>query len=83
MTFAAGPAPAPVPEPPTCRTVGAAWVRPRFAGYPEFQTEASVVLRDGLIGGENHGLLIDRVNELFALSSECIYPSRTGAYIRL
>ncbi len=59
----------------TRRTVEAAWVRPRFAGYLEFQTEAYAVLRDGLIGGENHSLLIDRVNELFARSSECIYPS--------
>ena len=35
----------------TLATVEQAWVRPRFAGYPEFQTAASAVLREGLLGG--------------------------------
>jgi multiple sugar transport system substrate-binding protein len=43
-----------------------AWVRPRFAGYPEFQLAASAVLRDGLLAGQPHGGLVSRVNELFA-----------------
>jgi hypothetical protein len=60
MTFAPNSRPRPCPEPPTRRTVEATWVRPRFAGYQEFQTEPSAVLRDGLIGGENDGLPIDR-----------------------
>jgi multiple sugar transport system substrate-binding protein len=57
----------------TRRTVEAAWVRPRFAGYLEFQARASAVLRDGLISGANHNLLLNRVNELFAGSTRGIY----------
>jgi len=50
----------------TLATVEQAWVRPRFAGYPEFQTVASAVLREGLLAGEPHAGLVRRVNELFA-----------------
>jgi multiple sugar transport system substrate-binding protein len=50
----------------TLATVEQAWVRPRFAGYPEFQTAASAVLREGLLAGEPHAGLVRRVNELFA-----------------
>jgi multiple sugar transport system substrate-binding protein len=49
----------------TLATVEQAWVRPRFAGYPEFQTEASAVLRGGLLAGEPHAGLVRRVNELY------------------
>jgi multiple sugar transport system substrate-binding protein len=49
----------------TRRTVESAWVRPRFAGYPAFQTAASAVLRDGLLGGEDHGVMVRKVNEMF------------------
>jgi multiple sugar transport system substrate-binding protein len=49
----------------TRRTVEAAWVRPRFAGYVGFQATASAVLRDGLIRGERHRVLAERVNQLF------------------
>ena len=50
----------------TLPTVERAWVRPRFAGYPEFQTAASAVLREGLLAGEPHAGLVRTVNELFA-----------------
>ena len=50
----------------TLATVEQAWVRPRFAGYPEFQTAASAVLRDGLLAGEPHAGLVRRLNELYA-----------------
>lgn len=78
----------------TRRTIEAAWVRPRFAGYLDFQTRASAVLRDGLLGGlrpggrsglpggQNHDHLLDRVNELFACPKQNISPARGGAYIR-
>jgi multiple sugar transport system substrate-binding protein len=66
----------------TRRTVEAAWVRPRFAGYLDFQSEASAVLRDGLIDGQNHDRLLDRVDELFARSAQSIAPAQNGAYIR-
>ena len=50
----------------TLATVEQAWVRPRFAGYPEFQLAASAVLREGLLAGEPHAGLVRRVNELYA-----------------
>jgi len=62
----------------TRRTVEAAWVRPRFAGYLEFQARASAVLRDGLVDGQNHDRLVDRVNDLFACSKQSISPFGTG-----
>jgi multiple sugar transport system substrate-binding protein len=49
----------------TRKTVEAAWVRPRFAGYVEFQSAASAVLRDGLLRRERPRVLVDRVNRLF------------------
>jgi multiple sugar transport system substrate-binding protein len=49
----------------TRRTVEAAWVRPRFAGYVEFQSAASAVLREGLLDGTRHRLLVREVNKLF------------------
>jgi multiple sugar transport system substrate-binding protein len=54
----------------TLATVEEAWVRPRFAGYPEFQTAASAVLREGLLAGEPHAGLVRRVNELFAAARD-------------
>ena len=50
----------------TWATVQRAWVRPRFAGYPAFQSAASAVLRDGLLAGQPHRALVGQVNELFA-----------------
>ena len=50
----------------TLATVEQAWVRPRFAGYPEFQAAASAVLRAGLLAGEPHAGLVRRVNGLYA-----------------
>ncbi len=50
----------------TWATMQQAWVRPRFAGYLEFQTAASAVLRDGLLAGAPHDGMVRRVNELFA-----------------
>ena len=52
------------------RTVESAWLRPRFAGYPAFQAAASAVLREGLLGGENHGAILRRVSDLFARADE-------------
>jgi multiple sugar transport system substrate-binding protein len=57
----------------TLATVEQAWVRPRFAGYPEFQTAASAVLREGLLAGDPHAGLVRRVNELYA-------EARAGAH---
>lgn len=38
----------------TLATTEAAWVRPRYPGYTAFQSNASAVLRDGLLGGRPH-----------------------------
>jgi multiple sugar transport system substrate-binding protein len=50
----------------TRRTVESAWVRPRSAGYPAFQAAASAVLRDGLLGGEDHDVMLRKVNHMYA-----------------
>jgi multiple sugar transport system substrate-binding protein len=50
----------------TLATVEQAWVRPRFAGYPEFQTAASALVREGLLAGQPHARVVRRINELYA-----------------
>ena len=50
----------------TLATVEQAWVRPRFAGYPEFQTAASALVREGLLAGQPRARVVQRVNELYA-----------------
>jgi multiple sugar transport system substrate-binding protein len=50
----------------TLATVEQAWVRPRFAGYPQFQTAASALVREGLLAGQPHARVVRRVNELYA-----------------
>ena len=49
----------------TRRTIESAWVRPRFAGYVEFQAGASAVLREGLLRREPPRALAGQVNEMF------------------
>jgi multiple sugar transport system substrate-binding protein len=49
----------------TRATIEAAWVRPRFAGYVEFQAAASAALRDGLFRREPPRTLVNQVNRLF------------------
>lgn len=53
----------------TFRTIEAAWVRPRFAGYVEFQAAAAAALREGLFHGERAAVLVGRLNRLFAQSA--------------
>jgi multiple sugar transport system substrate-binding protein len=57
----------------TLATVEQAWVRPRFAGFPEFQSTASALLREGLLAGQPHARLVRRVNDLYA-------AARSGAH---
>jgi multiple sugar transport system substrate-binding protein len=54
----------------THRTIETAWVRPRFAGYVEFQAAASATLRDGLSNGASHKTLIDTINQRFVRNNE-------------
>jgi multiple sugar transport system substrate-binding protein len=60
----------------TRATIEAAWVRPRFPGYVEFQAAASVVLRDGLMCRERPRSLVDRVNHLFGLTTPAAMKQR-------
>ncbi|UUN30708.1 extracellular solute-binding protein [Streptomyces sp. FIT100] len=45
----------------TLATVEAAWVRPRWPGYPAFQEAASRLLREGLAEGVPHQALLDEL----------------------
>jgi multiple sugar transport system substrate-binding protein len=54
----------------TRRTIEAAWVRPRFAGYVEFQSAASAALRDGLRRGDRAKAILAEVERLFAMTRE-------------
>jgi multiple sugar transport system substrate-binding protein len=54
----------------TRRSMEQAWVRPRFAGYLEFQAAAAAVLRGGLLGGEPHDVLLRQVDELYLCAQE-------------
>jgi multiple sugar transport system substrate-binding protein len=62
----------------TRATIEAAWVRPRFPGYVEFQAAASAMLRDGLLRGERHRVLVDGVNQLFAMDRRLLRQSTGG-----
>jgi multiple sugar transport system substrate-binding protein len=54
----------------TRRTIDAAWVRPRFAGYVEFQAAASAALRDGLRRGDRAEAILAEVERTFARERE-------------
>jgi multiple sugar transport system substrate-binding protein len=49
-------------------TIEHAWIRPRFDGYPLFQTEASAAVRTGLFTGELPGRTLDVVDKLYRTS---------------
>jgi multiple sugar transport system substrate-binding protein len=49
----------------TLATIEDAWVRPRVAGYVPFQSAASAILRDAIVGGTDAAAAIARVNALF------------------
>jgi multiple sugar transport system substrate-binding protein len=54
----------------TRRTIDTAWVRPRFAGYLEFQAAASAVLRDGLRRGDPAEAVLAEVERAFVRTRE-------------
>ena len=49
-------------------TTEAAWVRPRFPGYIEFQSRGSQLIRDGLAERAPGRLLLDRLDALWRAS---------------
>ena len=52
----------------TLRTTEAAWVRPRFPGYIEFQSRGSELIRDGLAERTPGPRLLDRLDALWRAS---------------
>jgi multiple sugar transport system substrate-binding protein len=52
----------------TLRTTEAAWVRPRFPGYIEFQSRGSELIRDGLAARAPGPRLLDRLDALWRAS---------------
>ena len=52
----------------TLRTTEAAWVRPRFPGYIEFQSHGSELIRDGLAERIPGPRLLDRLDALWRAS---------------
>lgn len=50
----------------TTRTLAAARIRPRFAGYIPFQSDASALLRDGMAAKLPAGELAQRLSDLYA-----------------
>jgi multiple sugar transport system substrate-binding protein len=48
------------------RTLEQAWVRPRFDGYIAFQTQASVILREGLLERQPAAGIADRLQGCYA-----------------
>ncbi len=50
----------------TVATVEAAWVRPRYAGYIEFQSRASAAIREGLLEQAPHRHILERIERISA-----------------
>ena len=65
----------------TRRTLDASWVRPRFAGYTAFQSEASAVIRDGLGGaGFDPAVTLARLETAYrAALASAAHLTKTGA----
>ena len=49
----------------TVETVERAWVRPRFAGYVAFQTEASALLREACFSSDPAPTVLERLRQLW------------------
>ncbi len=52
----------------TRATLEGAWVRPRYDGYMPFQHAASATINEALTNTSSAGAVVDRLNDLFALS---------------
>lgn len=65
----------------TRRTLDASWVRPRFAGYTAFQSEASALIRDGLGGaGFDPAATLARLETAYrAAPASAAHLTKTGA----
>lgn len=54
----------------TLATIDEAWVRPRVAGYTPFQSEASAILRDAIVGRSDASAALAEVNRRFDALAE-------------
>ena len=65
----------------TRRTLDASWVRPRFAGYTAFQSEASTIIRDGLgCEGFDPALTLERLEAAYLAALErATHLTKSGA----
>lgn len=54
----------------TRRTMESAWVRPRYSGYIQFQTEASSLVRRAIAEGSDAASAIQSINAAYARSRE-------------
>jgi multiple sugar transport system substrate-binding protein len=54
----------------TLQTIRSAWVRPRFAGYVGFQSAASDVIREVVVGALSVAAGLDRINSLHSQVAE-------------
>ena len=65
----------------TRRTLDASWVRPRFAGYTAFQSEASALIRDGLgDAGFDPAVTLARLETAYrAALASAAHLTKTGA----
>ena len=56
----------------TLRTIAAAWIRPRYAGYIGFQSAASEVIREVLSGASSISAGLDRIDTLHSTSRQAV-----------
>lgn len=61
----------------TLATIEDAWVRPRFPGFVQFQSEASALLRDAIAHADDADATIDRLQQLFTAAQRA--AERTAA----
>jgi multiple sugar transport system substrate-binding protein len=62
----------------TQATVTDAWVRPRFAGFIDFQREASAVVRCGLISAAAPNVVLDELDDRFRRAQVTPVDGRAG-----
>lgn len=62
----------------THATVTDAWVRPRFAGFIDFQREASAAVRSGLRSGAAPNAILDELDDRFRSAQSAPVDGRAG-----
>jgi multiple sugar transport system substrate-binding protein len=65
----------------TLETMSNGWIRPRYAGYVEFQGRASAFLRDALAAGRSAQSVIGKLKAMFAESRKSPTTHRENAHV--